>query len=588
MSDGRDFGVSVVVERNVPCRMRDGVTLRGDLYRSAEAAPGPVLVHRTPYDKLHPTFVTSLMIHPFEAVDRGYAVYVQDVRGRFASDGSWTPIHCEREDGYDTVEWAAGQPWSNGRVGIYGSSYMGVTTLQAVAARPPHLGAAASYLTGTNYHDGFVYSGGAFELLFVLRWCAAQALNTLQRAGMPEADRAAARERLLWILDHPREATAFQPLVDVFGAADPLVPHWRTWLGHPAYDSLWEAADPREGIAGSGIPLLSIAGWFDGFARGAVDLHEAIGRARASGAAATPERLVLGPWDHEAYLSLRPTTAGDEHLGTAAACGQPGLSRTILDWFDRWLKEGDRSDEFSCRYFVIGPNEWRESPCWPPEGPDLKLYLSGSPANSSTGAGRLSPAAPQDATVNVLTHDPANPVPTTGGRHLGYWYGHAGILDQSAVERRDDVLVFISDVLERAVTLAGSVRAEIWVRSEKPTADIALKLVDSRPNGYRANVADGIRRVTGATPGEILRIEVDLWHAAYVFEAGHRIVLEVAASNFPRFDINDGRPSAERFKTAAPASPFRIEVCSDARHPSHVVLHLTETAQTEDVRQESA
>lgn len=562
----------VTVERDVACRMRDGVVLRGDLYRDSAAPPGPVLIHRTPYGKTHPAYVTSLMIHPFEAVDRGYCVYVQDVRGRFSSDGVWTPIGCEREDGYDTVEWAAAEPWSDGRVGIYGSSYMGVTTLQAVASRPPHLGAAASYLTGANYHDSFVYSGDAFELLFVLRWCAGQAVETLRRSRMAEKERAAAGERLIWILDNPREAVRFRPLADVFGAADPLVPHWRSWLAHSDYDDFWKAADPRRLVAGSGVPLLNIAGWFDGFAKGALDLHDAIETARHEGTAATPERLILGPWDHEAYLSLRPTSSGDAQFGIAAMGGQPGLSGTILDWFDRWLKDSERPDEQSCRYFVIGPNAWRESPSWPPEGQELKFNLAGSPANSSGGAGKLVSGVPDDDVVNALVHDPENPVPTVGGRHLGYWYGHAGIHDQSAVQDRQDVLVFESGPLDEETTIAGPVTAEIWLRSDRPTVDVAVKLVDVRSDGYRANVAEGIRRC-GSKLGEDHLATVDLWHVAYAFNAGHRIVLEIAASNFPRFDVNDGRPSDVRWRSASPGEPFRVEIRSGPLRPSSLSLH---------------
>jgi len=567
--------LSIAVDRDLPCRLRDGTVLRGDLYRRSDGPPAPVLVHRTPYDKQHPTFTTSLMIHPFDAVERGYAVYVQDARGRFASDGDWTPFHCEREDGYDTIEWAAEQPWSNGKVGIYGSSYMGVTTVQALASRPPRLTAAAAYLTGSNYFDGFVYSGGALELLFILRWTAAQAVDSLRRATVDEATRAAAGERLLWILGSPAEASRFRPLIEVFGAADFLVPHWRNWLQHVDYDAFWQATDPLTEVSRSAVPLLSIAGWYDGFLKGQIDLHQTLSDSGRS----APETLILGPWDHEAYLSLRPTSAGDRSFGPTVIGGVPGFNTLVLDWFDRWMKpeavpaEPVRS---SCRYFVIGPDEWRHSDSWPPEGRTLTLYLDGAPAASSGGEGRLSPEKPAAASRNVIRHDPANPVPTAGGRHLGYWYGHAGIQDQAADERRGDVLVFTGAPLEEPVTLQGGVEAELWVAFDARSADFAAKLVDVGPDGYCANVVEGISRVERQSDA-LQKVTIDLWHGAWVFAEGHRLRLEIAASNYPRFDVNLGLGKAENFRAGEITAPFAQSVESSAETPSFVTLQVDRT-----------
>lgn len=572
---------TIVVERDVPCPLRDGTVLRGDVYRRSGEGRWPVLVHRTPYGKTHPSFVTSLMFHPFEAVERGYVVYVQDARGRFNSDGNWTPLHCERNDGYDSVEWASTQSWSSGKIGVYGSSYMGVTALQALASRPPHLAAGVVYLTGANYYDGWVYSGGALELLFVLRWCAGQAMDTLRRSAMRDQDRAAARERLVWILDHPEEASRFRPLIDVFGPADPLVPHWRAWLEHPEYDAFWKAADPLTQVSEAGIPILSIAGWYDGFLKGHIDLHHALTEAKSRRPDGPHEDLILGPWDHEAYLSLRPSTAGDASFGVKAIAGQPGLGSTILDWFGRWLgktSEDREPQRSSCRYFVLGANEWRSSAQWPPSTKMQRLYLSGDRANSSAGSGRLSHEVPVASSINTFVHDPGNPVPTVGGRHLGYWYGHAGIQNQAAVEQRSDVLVFTSELLSRPLTLAGAVQAELYVRSTTRAADFALKLIDVRPDGYCANVADGIQRVSWPadrpSADDVQKIAVDLWHSAYLFEAGHRLRLEIAGSNFPRFDVNDGLGQGSSVRTKAVPAPFEQQVLSGTQWPSSIALQL--------------
>jgi putative CocE/NonD family hydrolase len=521
------------------------------------------------------------MFHPFDAVERGYTVYVQDARGRFNSDGDWIPIHGERDDGYDTVEWASAQPWSNGKVGVYGSSYMGVTALQALASRPPHLAAGVVYLTGANYYDGWVYSGGVLELMFVLRWCAGQAMDTLRRSNMSDKGRSAARERLVWILDHPEQASRFRPLIDVFGPADPLVPHWRTWLEHPEYDAFWQAADPLTRVAEAGIPILSIAGWYDGFLKGHIDLHDALTKARFGRSDRPHEDLILGPWDHEAYLSLRPSTAGDASFGVRAVAGQPGLGSTILDWFDRWLgktREDGTLEGSISRYFVIGASEWRSSKQWPPSTKMQRLYLSGSRANSSAGSGRLEYEAPITSSINAFVHDPGNPVPTVGGRHLGYWYGHAGIQNQAAVEQRSDVLVFTSEPLSKPLTLAGAVQAELYVQSTMQSADFALKLVDVRPDGYCANVADGIRRVNWpvgkASGNDVRKIAVDLWHSAYLFGAGHRLRLEIAGSNFPRFDVNDGIGGGSSVRAKAVSAPYEQKVLAGTQWPSSIAVQL--------------
>ena len=570
----------IIIERNVDCPMRDGTILRGDLYRRADGAPGPALVHRTPYGKMHPTYVTSLMIHPFDAVERGYALYVQDVRGRFTSDGEWTPFHCEKDDGYDTIEWAAMQSWCNGKVGIYGSSYMGVTAGQALAARPPHLGAAALYLTGTNYYDGFVYSGGAFELVFMMRWFAAQALDTLKRGVLQGEALDAARDRLMWIIDNPAEASKFRPLIDVFGPADPLLPHWKAILSHPDYDDFWKSVNPNDAIAQSRAPVLNIAGWYDGFLKGHLDVHAAIAGARRSGKPSPVEHFMIGPWDHESYISLRPSSAGDAFFGSVALGGQPGLGQTILGWFDRWLKGDEIPDaarDSGVRYFVMGANEWRKSADWPPSSSIQRTYfLSGGPANSSAGQGLLQTPSPGAVTVDRFIHDPANPVQTVGGRHLGYWHGHAGVLNQSVVETRHDVLVYTTPPLDEPITITGSVEAELFVRCTAKSADFALKLVDVRPDGYCANIVDGIRRVrwdeAPDAEGQAKRVTVELWDTAYVVPAGNRLRLEIAGSNSPRFDINDGHGCDWNLTSGLPAAAFEQQVLGGGAWASKISI----------------
>ena len=567
----------IIVQRDVSCAMRDGTILRGDVYRPGTDKRYPVLVHRTPYGKTHPVYMTSLMIHPFEAVEHGYALFIQDVRGRFQSDGNWSPIQCESQDGYDTVEWASAQPWSNGQVGIYGSSYMCVSAAQATASKPPHLKAAALYIGGSNSYDGFVYSGGAFEALFMLRWFATQALDTLKKTSLTGEPLAQARERLLWIIDNPAAAIQTRPLIDVFGAADSLVPHWRTWLQHPDYDAYWKAIDPVQPIAESGIPLLNIAGWYDGFLKGHLDLNRAIQATRHAGGTTTHQNMIIGPWDHESYISLRPSSAGDSAFGSKAVGGQPGLSKQILEWFDQWLQKEKQQTPIKSdvRYFVMGTNAWQTADQWPPQSVTRSYYLAGTHPNTSKGNGRLAQTASDTETTNRFVHDPNNPVPTIGGRHLGYWYGHAGVQDQAPAETRHDVLVFTSDALTSPLSLIGNVQAELFVRCSAQSADFNVKLIDVRPNGYCANIVEGILRVKGLDQ-ETKKITVDLWDTAYVVPAGNRLRVEIAGSNFPRFDVNDGCANAWNATAKASLLPVEQQILTGGAVASRMIVQVVD------------
>lgn len=570
----------LVVERDVACPMRDGTILRADVYRP-ESGSHPTLVTRTPYSKDHPLSVTNLMFPPVVAAERGYAVVVQDVRGRFRSDGRWEPFRCEADDGYDTVEWAARQGWSTGEVGLYGSSYMGVTTLQAVAAAPPSLRTAIAYLTGGNYQDGWVHTGQALELLFNLRWTAGQALPELHRFGYSEDQLERAKARLRWILDEPDSAMRFTPLADIFEPLESAASYWREWLRRPTYDEYWQSVDLTRSLVDVEIPVLNIAGWYDGFLGGQLEVHDLLTRTEADGAPrSTPaHELVIGPWDHESYQGMRPNAAGDAFFGPDAVSGAAGLGERILGWFDRWLG-GDappRERRAPVQYFHMGPHKWCDADAWPPPGPGTTLFLaSGGSANTREGDGRLTAAPEGVGAVDSYLYDPHDPVPTVGGRHLGYGYGRAGVQDQSAVELRPDVLCYTGPLLTSTLDVIGPVRLVLHVRSSARYTDFTAKLVDVRPDGYCANVVESILRV-GPDVGDLdgdepVRIEIDLWDTAYRFDIGHRVRVELSSSNFPKFDRNGN-------VAAVPSSSSEDDWCSAVQHvhtgPRHPsALHL--------------
>ncbi len=571
---------SLIVERNMSCRMRDGTVLRFDLYRSSREGRFPVLLNRTPYNKIHPQYTTAMLFHPFDAVERGYAVVVQDTRGRFESEGEWAPFQSEAEDGYDTVEWIAQQPWSNGDVAIYGGSYIGLTSLQAAAANPPHLRGAIAYLTAANPYEGWVHSGGAFELVFNLRWVAKNAMFRLRRAKLSDEAREAAQKRLQWVADAPEESVNFTPIEEVFGPAEIVVPYWRDWVRRWSYDEFWRAFDATRTIPNANVSILSISGWYDGLLKGHLDLHKAIAarRENSPGAEGATDELIMGPWDHEAYHNVvRLDTAGEAVFGATAVSGTAGLSARVLDWCDRTLgpKKGTKDAKPPVSYFMMGPNEWRASQTWPPSSSQKTLYLAGERANSSDGNGMILDHPAAGHAVNTWIHDPHNPVPTAGGRHLGYWYGHSGVVNQAEVERRADVLVFTSAHLAEDVELAGPVLAQLYVRSTAQSTDFTAKLVNVRTDGYCVNVAEGIRRMQSVERADKpALIEIDLWDSAYVFKAGSRIRVEIASSNFPRFDINGGLPQPPATTRKSDWRTSVQEVHVGAEFPSRVLMTL--------------
>jgi hypothetical protein len=576
------MGTTVLVERDVKVAMRDGARLATDVYRPRGDGPWPVLVERTPYGKSFAWFTAGLIVNPLVAVERGYAVVVQDTRGRNGSQGPFEPFVHEADDGYDTVEWAAEQPWSNGAVGVFGSSYLGVTALQATLAAPPHLKAAVTYLTGANYHDGWTYSGGAFELSFNLWWTSFLAWDTVARARMRPKEREATLAALVEVASDWETAARHLPLADL-PAFGKVAPYWREWLEHPSYDAFWKRIDQTAKAGRLKVPLLQVAGWFDNFARGALDLHAALQAVR--GKPKTRSRLVIGPWDHEAYLSVRPTSAGGREFGPAAVGGVTMMSDLVLDWFDEWLGGGDpstASEAAPVRYFVMGENRWAGALTWPPKHRPTAWYLrSAGAANSRLGDGALSLDKPGPDPADSFLYDPADPVPSVGGRTLAPVFGPGGIQDQSDVELRDDVLVYTSPMLTGPVSIAGPVTAVLHVSSSAVDTDVTAKLVDVEPDGFCANVAEGIIRTRyrdGAdhevllTPGEAVEVTVDLWHVAHTFLPGHAIRLEVSSSSFPRWDRNlncatsPGRAGPEELQAAVQ------QVLHDPAHPSRLVL----------------
>jgi putative CocE/NonD family hydrolase len=558
---------AVTVERGAAVKMRDGTVLRADIYRPKKGSSFPVLLERTPYDK------NNSSGFGLRAAAQGYVVIVQDVRGRYTSEGEWYPFKNESNDGFDTIEWAAALPYSDGRVGMFGGSYVGATQMLAAIAHPPHLAGICPVVTASNYHDGWTYQGGAFEQWFNESWTSGLAQDTLNR----------------WVRSNTNALNGIwklplntYPVFDVPPGADTdltgrLAPYFLDWLAHPNYDEYWKRWSIEEHYSDIKVPMLTVAAWYDIFQGGSLRNYVGVKLHGASDAARQGQRLLVTIGGHAG--SSRKI--GGVDFGPSAEFNEDDV---ILSWYDHVFKNA--ANEFALpqpvRIFVMGSNQWRDENDWPLARTRQERYFlhSGGKANSVSGDGVLSPAAPQAESADRYVYDPANPAPTIGGPlccdspHLG-----PGPRDQRPVEARNDVLVYSTPELAEDLEVTGPVTAELFASSSAVDTDFTAKLVDVWPDGFAQNLTEGIIRAryresqekpTFLNPGQTYKFTLDLWSTSNLFRKGHRLRLEISSSNFPRFDrnLNTGEtPSSARMPVPATNSIYH-----DAEHPSALIL----------------
>ena len=563
---------TMVVERDVPATMRDGTVLRADVYRPAEGGPHPVLLSRLPYDKSLPVSV-GVMPDPLKATAAGYVFALQDTRGRFASDGEFEPFTHEADDGYDSVEWAAAQPWSNGEVGMIGGSYIGYTQWMAASTVPPHLRAIAPIVATSDLHDAWIGEGGAASLWFNISWLLAALGPDMVARHAP--DDKAREDRLIEAIDHMAEHLPALPGKVDQALDDAFVGDiYRRWLAHPDRDAFWRSLSPREAHPRIDVPAFNVAGWYDVFLGGSLENFCGMRTHGATAASREGQRLVVGPWRHAAPMLADP--GGDVMFGLKSGGASLDLATLQLRFFDRWLKgiEPDPANDAPVRLFVMGTDQWRDEAEWPLARAVPTDYYFRADGGLTTGR----PEA--DEAPNTFTADPNDPVPTLGGNLCCWQLVHPpGAFDQREIEARDDVVVYSTELLPEDVEVTGPLVAQVFVASTARDFDVTAKLVDVAPDGFARNVAEGIRRAryrhgterpVELPPGEVAEIEVDLMATSNVFLAGHRIRIEIAASNWPRFDRNPqtGGVIAE----ATELCPARQTVFHDAARPSRIVL----------------
>ncbi len=569
----------IVFERDIEIPMRDGCVLRGDLFRPETTEKLPVLLNRTPYNKAMP-MVYAMTIDALRAASAGYNVLTQDCRGRFASDGVFTCFVDEARDGYDTIEWAARQPWANGKVGTFGASYMGATQWLAATQAPPSLKAMVPSITASDYHDGWTYQGGAFALFFNVSWTmGALAPARLLRERGENPDVVPELGRVISSIDTMRETMNALPLSE-FPMFQRGAPYFFDWLKHPSYDDYWRALSIEENHPKINVPTLNLGGWYDIFQGGTIRNYLGM-KARGAGDAARSSRLVVGPWSHAVPFQ---NLVGAVDFGLQASPASVDVDGMQLRWFDRWLKEVDNGADrdSAVRIFVMGINRWREEKQWPLPGTEFRCYYlhSCGRANSAFGDGALSTEAPAAEPPDSFLYNPIDPVPTVGGGLCCYPGAlQGGAWDQAGVEHRADVLVYSTEPLAEDLEVTGPIVLTLYASSSAPDTDFTAKLVDVEPCGFARNLTDGIIRArfresqsreTMLTPEKVAEFKIDMWSTANVFKAGHRLRLEVSSSNFPRFDRNPN--TGHELFADAEMRPAMQTVMHDRSFASHLTL----------------
>jgi hypothetical protein len=556
----------IIAVTGIPVPMRDGARLYADVFRPARANRSPVLLQRTPYGRAQGR---ATFMDPIRAVEAGYAVVIQEARGCFASDGNFAPFLYETDDGFDTVEWCAAQPWSDGKVGMYGVSYAGATQWLAAIARPPHLTAICPVMTAGDYHDGWVYQGGALRLAFVASWVAQfLAIPNLRRSGLAPDQVRAEETQIMRGLERLGRTLSYLPLKELpLLKWEGLAPYFYEWLKHPDGDAYWERWNILAHHDRIDVPALNVGGWFDLFASGPPRNFSGLQQQAAAESRRNVQRLIIGPWVHSWPPSV---VAGEVNFGWEASLVGEDIA---LRWFDYWLREIDNGllEEPPVRIYVMGSG-WRDEDEWPLKRTEYtRFYLqSDGRANGLSGNGRLSRDDPGPDSPDLFIYNPLYPVRTLGA---------AGIFDQRKAEIRSDVLVYSTPPLAEPMEVTGPVVVKLYASSSALDTDFTAKLVDVAPNGFASNLSDGIVRAryrNSPTVSELLvpsqptEFTIDLDPTSNLFRAGHRVRLDISSSNFPKFDRNPntGEPAAEARLT----QPAIQTIYHDAERPSHVIL----------------
>ena len=561
--------------------LRDGSITYVDVFRPDVADKFPALLSRTASNKSSQSGRFE-DLDPIKAASSGYAVVIQDVRGRHSSGGDFYAFVNEIDDGHDSVEWVANQSWSNGRVGMYGKFYSGASQWMAAKSKPKSLGCIAPGFTASNYQDGWIWRRGAFELESNLSWT----LGELTTGNWENLSRRLflSQDYLDRLVDYNKDT---QNIYNNILLADipeirTLAPYYFDWLNHPEYDSYWQRISIEESHSSIDIPSFNYGGWFDSRIGGTIRNYTRMSELGGSEVARRGQRLLIGPWVNSGDPYL--TSIASPSYGFKSSIGDVDLQSQILRYYDHWLKDQDNgvAEDKPVKLFVMGENEWRYEETWPlSRASEVNYYIhSDGRANTLNGDGKLTVDLPHGEPPDVYVYNPIDPVPSIAGDTCcDAAFLTSGAIDQRSIEVRHDVLVYTSSTLERDTEITGPVSMILYASTSAVDTDFTVKLVDVGHCGCAMKIADGIIRTRyqlvqdSANPtaaGDVCEYSIDLRATSNLFKRGHKIRIEVSSSNYPKYDrnTNTGNDIVSSQKVVSAMQP----IYHSNEYPSHIKL----------------
>ena len=566
----------VFVETDLTITMRDGVKLCADLWRPSRKGRFPVLIYRSPYDK---TYESKYNRRTFlNAIKRGYAVLICDVRGRLKSGGEFTPYANEGKDGYDTIEWAAIQSWSDGRIGTFGLSYPGAVQWLAAIENPPHLLAICPAMSFHTMRH-FIYFGGVFEVAWTGWIYKDMTFDARAKKGIP-GPKTYDEGEAEWKKIKGAESSTVPPLIKFSPVID-AAPYYREWLINGPESAYWNFGDIATNAKNTKAAVLNLSGWHDEpyGPQGATINFKALLAARA-GWKDPKTALIIGPWTHGAYETEIPASGEREHGSNAAI----DYDSVVLDWMDRFVKGESSKDEEAARakIFVMGADKWRTFDTWPiPGAKETPLYLS-SIKNSKKGSLSFRQNSRRHGSIE-FTADPQDPVRDIYGTNFGAY-------DLSYLETREDLLTFDTAPLAKDMEVTGNITAEIFASSEARDFDLFVKLLDVHPDGKAYNLMSpgqealrvshfisagknsSGRHAEKVIPGTIYKLIFPNLITSNLFKKGHKIRVVICASWHPLYARNLQTGLSEVFSGVMRKARIRIYCGED--HNSRLFLPI--------------
>lgn len=555
---------SVRREFNVMVPMRDKVRLSADVYRPDAPGRFPVILERTPYDNNMVTSLRTYFQRGHYFASRGYVYIVQDVRGRYDSEGEWYPFFHEAEDGYDTQEWAGTQPWSSGKVCTIGGSYGGWTQWLPAPLSNAHLTCMVPYVAPPNPFKNFPFENGVL-LSSAAQWMLMMDGHTKQFDSLGS-----------WTTSGPELAYNWSEIIsklpvsqiDKFAGRD--VSWWQEAMQHDSFDEYWQRLNYQAHFSRVGVPVFHITGWYDGDFPGAFMNFPGMVRGAKTDFARRNQKIIIGPWPHGVNITR---DLGGAYFGEGAMIDLDGV---VLRWLDYWLKGIDTgiAREAPIRIFVMGDNVWRDEREWPLARTRwTKYYLHGNGrANTMFGDGNLALRAPtQEEPADKYSYDPSDPTPEV---EAGYGPDYP-----PGLANRADVLVYQTPPMEEATEVTGPVTLKLYASTSAKDTDFFARLSDVAPNGYiqglghgiiRAKFRESLEKPALLQPGKVYEYTIEMWPTSNVFRKGHRIRLDIASAAFPSFfpNLNTGKNN----QTTTDVQIAEQVIYHDARYPSHLIL----------------